>query len=76
MNKFKEYFGTSGLMHIIVSAILLSALNWVFPIYESIFIAFTLGLAKELIWDKLLERGVCSKKDLFADAIGILIGCM
>lgn len=34
------------------------------------------GIGKEVIWDKLLNKGTFDKKDLVFDLIGIIIGCL
>ena len=70
------YFGSDGLLHIIVCCAIVSVLSLVTPLWVSVSITAAIGAAKELIWDKLLHRGSFEVKDLIADAIGILLGIL
>lgn len=76
MRKIIEYFGIDGLLHIICSIIIISILKLFLPLYIAVIITAAIGLGKELVWDKWLGKGTFDKKDLFADVIGILIGCI
>jgi O-antigen/teichoic acid export membrane protein len=46
------------------------------PFYPLIAVAisFSFGLAKELIWDKLLGKGHCDVYDIVADLLGCALG--
>lgn len=76
MRKIIEYFGIDGLLHIICSIIIISILKLFLPLYIAVIITAAIGLGKELVWDKWLGKGTFDKKDLLADVIGILIGCI
>jgi hypothetical protein len=76
MNKIINYFGQDGLLHIICSTILVSVINLAAPLWMAVVITAVIGIAKEIIYDKLLGKGTCDAKDLVADAVGIIIGCI
>lgn len=73
---FYNYFGMDGLLHMFLSFLAVSILDLVFPLWIPIVITTILGLGKELIYDLYLEKGECSKKDLMADFIGIILACI
>ena len=76
IQKIYNYFGQDGLLHIICSSILVGIFNLFFPLLIAIIITATIGIGKEIIWDKLLKKGTFDKKDLVSDLIGIIIGCL
>lgn len=76
VEKVIEYFGSDGLLHIICSIVIVSVCNLFLPLYMAVAITIIVGLGKEFVWDKWLGKGTFDKKDLLADVIGILIGCI
>lgn len=76
INKFRDYFGIDGLLHIICSTVLVSLLDLILPLIFSIIITLLIGIGKEVVWDKMLGKGTYDKKDIIADIIGILIGIL
>lgn len=75
-NSFYNYFGIDGLLHMFLCYISVSILDLVFPLWIAVVIVAILGLEKELIYDLYLGKGECSKKDLMADFIGIILACI
>lgn len=75
-SEFFNYFGIDGLLHIFLCYLATSILDIFLPLWLAIIIVAVLGLAKELIYDLYLKKGDCSKKDLMADLIGIILGCI
>lgn len=76
IDKIYKYFGSDGLLHIICSSIISSLLCLFIPIITSALITVIIGIAKEIIWDKLLKKGTFDKKDIISDLIGTIIGCI
>ena len=74
VNWFKGKFGYDALLHIIFSCIIVSVLDLVLPMLLAVIITLVLGLAKEVIYDKLMKKGTFDKMDLLADVIGTIIG--
>lgn len=71
-----SWFGTDGLAHIIVSAVLLLILQVIFPWDISVLVTLFIGIAKEMIYDKWMKKGTPQWKDIICDIVGIVIGCM
>lgn len=76
MKKFTDYFGIDGLVHIIVLTVIVRVVSWFLPLWAAVIVAAAIGMGKELVWDRWLRKGTCEKKDLIADALGIIIGCL
>lgn len=76
IQKIYNYFRQDGLLHIICSSILVGIFNLFFPLLIAIVITVVIEIGKEVIWDKLLNKGTFDKKDLVFDLIGIIIGCL
>lgn len=76
VQKVYEYFGQDGMLHIICSSILVGVFDLFLPLWIAVIITASIGVAKEIVWDKLLKKGTFDKKDLIADAVGIVIGCL
>lgn len=74
MNKIYNYFEIDGLLHIICSNLLVSILKHIVDIDIAVVITIVIFLSKEFIYDKLLNKGHCSKKDIISDFIGLFIG--
>lgn len=61
--------------HIMVSAIIMVALNLFLPWWIAALITFAIGIGKE-IYDKVSGKGCAEWGDLIADLVGILIGIL
>lgn len=76
MRSIFDYFGFDGLQHIICCNLLVVLINIMLPLWVALVVTVLFALGKEFVWDKLLGRGTFDKKDLVADGIGVLIGCL
>lgn len=76
IGRILSWFGTDGLAHIIVSAVLLLILQVIFPWDISVLVTLFIGIAKEMIYDKWMKKGTPQWKDIICDIVGIVIGCM
>lgn len=76
INKIFNYFGFDGLKHVIASNLIVVLINVFFPLWIAVVIAAVVGIGKEVVWDKLWGNGTFDKKDLIANSVGIVIGCL
>lgn len=76
ISKVFNYFGYDGLKHVIASNVMVVVLNLILPMWVAVLVAALAGVGKEVVWDKLMKKGTFDKKDLIADAVGIIIGCL
>lgn len=76
VSKILQWLGLDGLAHIIVSSVMLLALQLFLPLWITILATFSIDIAKELIWDMWLRKGMPQWKDIICDIVGIAIGCM
>ena len=76
ISKVFNYFGYDGLKHVIASNVTVVVLNLIFPLWIAVLVSALAGVGKEVVWDKLMKKGTFDKKDLIADAVGIIIGCL
>lgn len=67
---------TDKLLHFLASALMVLCLNTFFDPAWSAGIAIGVGVAKEVIWDKLLKKGSPELEDLFADLLGVVFGSL
>ena len=86
MNKFKNliqivrkyfqivcnYVRIDGLLHILCVAILALSLFSFLPYIASITIATAVAIAKELIYDLWLKKGVAEWRDIICDLAGLI----
>lgn len=75
ISKVFNYFGYDGLKHVVASNVMVVVLNLILPLWVAVLVAALAGVGKEVVWDKLMKKGTFDKKDLIADAVGIIIGC-
>lgn len=68
--------GYDGLLHIIVSALIVLFLLPFSPWWFAVIVAALAGAFKEIVWDLLLKKGNCSLKDALCDLAGIVIGLL
>lgn len=76
ISKVFNYFGYDGLKHVIASNVMVVVLNLILPLWVAVLVAALAGVGREVVWDKLMKKGTFDKKDLIADAVGIIIGCL
>lgn len=76
INKIFNYFGFDGLKHVIASNLIVVLINVFSPLWIAVVIAAVVGIGKEVVWDKLWGKGTFDKKDLIANSVGIVIGCL
>lgn len=74
--KVIDWLGRDGVLHVICSAVICSVLGWVLPAWAAAVLAMAVGVGKEVVWDKWMGRGTFDKKDLAADALGVLLGLL
>lgn len=76
ISKVLNYFGYDGLKHVIASNVMVVVLNLILPLWVAVLVSALAGVGKEVVWDKLMKKGTFDKKDLIADAVGVVIGCL
>ena len=76
MKKILDYLGVDGLLHIICCMVIMQLLGNFLPLWAAVLITAAIGLGKEFIWDMRLKKGTFEKRDLLADAVGIVLGLM
>lgn len=76
ISKVFNYFGYDGLKHVVASNVMVVVLNLILPLWVAVLVAALAGVGKEVVWDKLMKKGTFDKKDLIADGVGIIIGCL
>lgn len=74
IGRLLKYFGQDGLAHILASLVLCAVLGVFLPLWAAVLVTLAVGVAKELVWDKLLKKGTAEWRDIIADAVGILLG--
>lgn len=77
IEKFKKmlkWIGHDGLLHILVSALIMVALGWVRPIWIALLLVVLVGLSKELY--DATGKGTASWHDIICDVVGIVIGML
>lgn len=76
LSKVAARAGVDGLLHVIISAMMVLIVQIFTPWWAAVLVAIVAGVAKELIWDLWLRNGQIQVKDLICDLAGILIGCL
>jgi hypothetical protein len=76
LSKVAARAGIDGLLHVIVSVLIVLIVQIFGPWWVAVLAALLAGLAKEYIWDKWLKRGTFEVKDLKCDLTGIVLGCL
>lgn len=76
IGKALQWLGLDGMAHIIVSAVMLLALQIFLPWWIAVPAVLAIGVAKEVIYDKWLSKGTPQWKDILCDFIGLLIGSL
>ena len=76
LSKIAARAGIDGLLHVIVSAMIVLIMQIFAPWWAAVLVAILVGVGKELIWDLWLRKGQMQVKDFICDAVGVLIGCL
>lgn len=67
--------GFDGLLHLIVCKLLVDVCTALsVPVVVAVILTAVVALGKEFIYDRALGKGSFEKKDLIADAVGIVLG--
>ena len=66
--------GFDGLLHLIVCKLIMDACTLVMPLAVAVILTSVVALGKEFIYDRAMGKGSFEKKDLVADAVGIVLG--
>lgn len=66
--------GFDGLLHLIVCKLIMDVCTPFVPIAVAIILTAVVALGKEFIYDRAEGKGSFEKKDLIADAVGIVLG--
>lgn len=66
--------GFDGLLHVLVCKLAVDACETVMPLALAVMVAAFLALYKEYVHDRLMGKGGFERKDLIADAAGIVLG--
>lgn len=66
--------GFDGLLHLAACKLAVDACETVMPLALAVMAAAFLALYKEYVHDRLMKKGSFERKDLIADAAGIVLG--
>lgn len=66
--------GFDGLLHLIVCKLIMDVCTLFVPIAVAVILTAVVALGKEFIYDRAEGKGSFEKKDLIADAVGIVLG--
>lgn len=70
----ESYFGTAGVLHILVSKVIVDACELFMPLWAAVMVAVVCAAAKEFVWDKWMKKGTFDRKDMLADVAGVILG--
>ncbi len=70
----ESYFGTAGVLHILVSKVIVDVCELFAPLWAAVAAAVLCGLAKEFVYDRWMKKGTFDRRDFLADGIGIALG--
>lgn len=75
MNNIINKIGVDKVLHLFICLILTLEFKRFIDLWIAIIIVFIIAIIKE-IYDKVSKKGTCDYKDIIADCIGIIIGCL
>lgn len=75
INNIINKVGVDKILHLFICLILTLELRRFIDLWIVIIIVFIIAITKE-IYDKVSKKGTCDYKDIIADCIGIIIGCL
>lgn len=74
LGKTMTWLGQDGMAHLLASLVLCCVLAAFLPLWIAVLVTAAVGVAKELVWDKWLDKGSASWHDISCDGIGIAAG--
>ena len=66
--------GFDGLLHLITCKLIMDVCTSFVPIAVAVILTAVAALGKEFIYDRAEGKGSFEKKDLIADAVGVVLG--
>lgn len=66
--------GFDGLLHVLACKLIVDGCETVMPLALAVLVSAFLALYKEYVHDRLMGKGTFERKDLIADAAGIVLG--
>lgn len=66
--------GFDGLLHLITCKLIMDVCTPFVPIAVAVILTAVAALGKEFLYDRAEGKGSFEKKDLIADAVGIILG--
>lgn len=69
----REHIGFDGLLHIVLSAIMVGTLKHIIGALGAVAVVALIGIGKE-IYDRRTGKGCAEFKDIACDLVGIMIG--
>lgn len=70
-----NWLRTDGLLHLVISALIVVLFGAFLPVWAAVLIAAVAGIAKE-IYDRASGEGTAEWHDLICDGIGIVLGVL
>lgn len=70
-----NWLRTDGLLHLVISALIVVLFGAFLPVWAAVLIAAVAGIAKE-IYDRASGKGTAEWHDLICDGIGIVLGVL
>lgn len=70
-----NWLRTDGLLHLVISALIVVLFGAFLPVWAAVLIAAVAGIAKE-IYDRASGEGTAEWRDLICDGIGIVLGVL
>lgn len=75
INGIVNKVGIDKILHLLVCLSLTLELRRFIDLWIAIVIVLIIAIGKE-VYDKVSKKGMCDYKDIIADCIGIIIGCL
>lgn len=69
----RERIGFDGLLHIVLSAIMVGTLKHIIGALGAVAVVSLIGIGKE-IYDRRTDKGCAEFKDIACDLVGIMVG--
>lgn len=73
--KLWGWLRTDGLLHLVISALIVVFFAAFLPVWAAVLIAACLGIAKE-VYDRCSGKGTAEWHDVISDAIGAALGVL
>lgn len=75
INNIINKVGVDKILHLLVCLSLILELRRFVDLWIAALIVFGIAVLKE-VYDKVSKKGTCDYKDIIADCVGIIIGCI